>query len=161
MIPRPGTYGVVETSGPVGWTIQHATASPYSHAFIILDATTVMEGRPGGVGTAHLDKYVRAGAVFNDQEPLGAQFLDRVLACAREYVGTPYDWFQIAALAGRFFGAKHALLPAGRHEHVICSTLVSCVYTNAGRVMFPAADRWTISPRSLADRIDHRTWETE
>lgn len=158
--PVPGTYGCVAGSGVPGWVIEHGTASPYGHSFIVLDANTVMEARPSGAGPARLDKYLHAGAVFNDEEPLDAAFLVAVTRWAAGQEGAKYDWPAIFDLAGRVVGAKSPLLPVGTHGKYICSQFVTVGYTACGKVMFPAEDRWTISPRLLADRVTTRVWET-
>lgn len=119
-----------------------------------------MEARPSGAGLAHLDKYIRAGAVFNDDEPLDDVFRRNVVEWAMAQTGAKYDWIAIGDLLMRQLGEKSPLLPVGAYGKYICSQLVSVGYTAAGRIMFPAEERWTISPRLLADRITTRAWET-
>lgn len=154
----PGTYGCVPSSGAVGWIIEHGTASPYGHAFIVVGDGQVMEARPSSAGLADLGKYVRAGAVFNDTEPFHDDFRRQVVEWAMGHTGAVYDWWAILDLAGRTLGRKSPLLPVGRHDMYICSQFVSVGYTACGKVMYPDLDRWTVSPRVLADRITTRAW---
>lgn len=155
----PGNYGCVAAGGVAAWIIQHGTASPYGHAFLVVDEARVLEARPGGVGYADLQPYVDAGAVFNTEEPLTDEFRAAVVAEAASLIGAPYDWSAILDLGLRCIGRKSELLPVGSRGKFICSQFVTVTATNAGKAYCPDADRWTVSPRTLADRITARSWE--
>ena len=157
-LPQAGCYGCVPSKSTTGWIIEHGTASPYGHAFLVLPFGLVAEARPGGVGPASLERYVRMGAVFNSTEPLTNQFRQDVCQAAVAHYGARYDWAAIANLALRCLGRTSELLPVGRHGAYICSQFVTVLSTAAGKVYCPDEDRWTVSPRTLADRITTQAW---
>lgn len=158
---RPGLYGCSSGGGVSGWFIRSGTQSPYGHAFIVGTGGRVIEARPGGVGYGDLDRYVRGGAVFNDQEPLDEITAGNIVRTATTLLGADYDWPAILDLGLRVLGRKTEALPVGSHGRFICSQFVTVVATAAGKVYCPDLDRWVVSPRTLADRITARPWVDE
>lgn len=156
----PGTYGCVPTGGPTGRIISHGTGSPYSHSFFVLPGGKISEARPGGAGEADLEPVIRAGAVFNDQEPLSSDFRRDLCQLAVSRHGAAYDWPAILNLSFRVLGRKSPLLPVGTRGAFICSQWVTVLSTEVGKSYCPDLDRWMVSPRILADRITRREWET-
>ncbi len=155
---RAGTYGCVPSNSVTGWIIEHGTASPYGHAFLVATEGRVLEARPGGVGYADLERYVKMGAVFNDDEPLTEDYRRTVLQAGIGLIGAGYDWPAILNLAARCLGRSSPALPVGRRNRFICSQYVTVTATAAGHVYCPTVGRWQVSPRTLADRITARSW---
>jgi hypothetical protein len=115
------------------------------------------------VTVSPLSKYLgKPGVVFNNNSPLTDEFRERVVVEALKLVGAPYDMKVNIDIAVSliFQHSKTPLLPPGKNGAYNCSQLAAAAYTNAGQIMFPAVDRWRVSPRLLADRITQRPWES-
>jgi hypothetical protein len=103
--PLPGTIGLSKIGGPLGAAIrfgQVATgdASPWTHAFVVVDDQRVIEARPGGAGWASLAHYMRPGeAVFLPGWPyLTDEQRAQVPEIAESMIGIPYGYLDYLSL---------------------------------------------------------------
>lgn len=133
--------------------------SRYTHAFLVLDDGTVIEGQPGGAVITPLAHYLgRRDVVFCDapvrnavREVYGANVyatgLDRhyegwlraqIVRAARPLEGTPYSFLDYLALALAHFGIRPKRLRKylATSKHLICSQLVDEVYRRSGIHLF-------------------------
>jgi uncharacterized protein YycO len=157
VIPAPGSYGCVRTSGLYAWLIRVGTRSRYNHAFIVMDSVgRVIEADPGGARWAHLSDYGTDGMVFDTAEQLTPEQRQRVCDKAQILLGTPYGWTDIARLSLRCLGVNWGWLTqrADDEQAMICSQLVAACGEYAGVDWLcgreaPAA----VTPGDLASRF--------
>jgi hypothetical protein len=132
-----------------------------------------IEGRPGGVGYAPIDKYLRnPRTVCNYAQPKTDAQRTRIAKRAEAMLGTAYDWRAIAAYAFRVLqipllyeanwripvpGTTSKDYRAGTPDHVVCSSYAAWLYAAEGlphpsvgmeRYCYPAD--WT---RFIIDKV--------
>lgn len=157
-IPIPGQYFVCHGGGFAGWLVRSGTQSPYGHSGLVMPNGKTMEARGGGVQQRDLATVIADGAVFCD-EPLSDGFRDRVVLRAYQLEGRPYDMSANIDIALSLVFRMHSpYLPVGKDGAFNCAQLISSVYTDCGKILFPKLDRWRVSPRLLADRITVGAW---
>lgn len=143
---EPGQFGLSIIGGHVGrlvWFGQVIVGdrSRWTHAFLVLDDETVVEAMPAGARLAPLEPYRKmadAGrAVFSDLKLTKGQVAAVVLT-GREFVGTPYSFFDYVSLSLerlhiRPVWVQRRVESSGR---MICSQLVDRCYDIAGVHLF-------------------------
>jgi hypothetical protein len=144
---RPGDFGLIGRGGPfwvrvVGWWINFGQivigdVSPYIHAVIAIDETTIFEARPGGAGFNYLSNYAGRERVFSQWDLTPSQRSAIIRSC-QELVGTPYSFLDYLALALDHWHIRPAMLVRYMEskDHMICSQLVDEVYRRAGIQLF-------------------------
>jgi len=144
-VPAPGTIGLSRIGGALGWWISagqalSGDASAWTHAFVVLDADTVIEAQPGGARLAPLAPYLALDrAVFLHGWPrLDDVQVERLREEARRLVGTPYSFLDYLSLAALALDVRPAWL--GRYVastgHMICSQLVDHLMSQVGAHLF-------------------------
>lgn len=156
--PQPGDIGLTSVDGPVGWGIRLGQlllgdgATPYEHAFLVLNGGELIEAQPGGAVVRPLSEYDGRHVLYVC--PPGLVPARRWAICdeARKYAGVPYSFLDFAALAAHRFrfpvpGLRRFVAST---QHQICSQLVDQVYQDAGVRLFDDG-RWPgyISPADL------------
>ena len=147
-IPEPGDIGLTSIDGPVGWGIRLGQlllgdgATPYEHAFLVLDCGDLIEAQPGGAQVRPLSEYDGRHVLYVAPELTDAE-RHRICVQGRLLVGTPYSGLDYLALAAHRF---HLPLPGLRTfvastGHMICSQMVDEAYVSAGVHLF-ADGRW-------------------
>lgn len=160
-VPQPGDIGLTSIVGPVGWGIRLGEfllgdgATPYEHAFIVLDDATLLEAEPGGARIAGLDEYAGRHVEYVSPPDLTAEQRERICAAARSYVGIKYSFLDYAAIAAHRFrlpipGLRAYVASTG---HMLCSQLADQCYQDAGVQLFNDG-RWPgfVCPADL-DRL--------
>lgn len=124
----------------MGKVIRLATRSQVNHAFIVVDASHIVEARPTGAALKPISEYADHLVVFNDTEPLTdierAGIVAQALAYATRGVG--YGFLDILALAITTFGVRWGWLArrVERDDRLICSQLVDRCYLAVGVHLF-------------------------
>lgn len=175
---QPGSFFLVNVTGPVGWLIGTGQAlagdpSRYEHAGIVIDSEgTTVEAAPGGAFYGHLSAYTGRALLVSDgpvqqelaQYDRGELYWDQtrddlerhlrltVTAEAHNLIGTPYsalDYFALAAL--------HLHLPSRwirqrveSSKHMQCAQLVDAAYQRAGIHLFQGKFPGDVMPSDLA-----------
>ena len=122
-----------------------------------------LEGKPGGVGWATLNRYLAdPWTVNNTAQPKTEQQRYDIAVAAEAMMGTPYDWSAIAAAGMAAIGGP-VLWRAnwggqGPPGHVICSAYAAYLYTAAG-LDCPAGGR-TVTPADWTEWALEHTWNT-
>lgn len=126
-----------------------------------------IEARPGGVGWVDLAPWINnRWTISNCDQPKTPQQRSQVVKVVTGMLGTPYDWAGIVADAMvaidarrlwrlRDFGAT------GAPAHVVCSSLASWVYTQAGLTGPAAVALRTVTPADWARFILRRDWDVD
>lgn len=167
-LPPPGSYGLSRIGGLLGAFVAAAQAftgdgSRYTHAFVVVSATEVVEAMPSGARVAPLadrlaDPHVRfcdapiqrAGARYRADITGLAHDVDRwvadfehvyrgfVVEEAHRVVGVGYSFADYLALGLAHLGARPAWLRRyiARSGRLICSQLVDEVYRRSGIHLF-------------------------
>ncbi|MBG0560741.1 hypothetical protein [Actinoplanes aureus] len=162
---RPGDIGFSSIKGRVGAGVlagQTAidlvallrgrpveTSGWITHAFVVIDQTTVIEAMPNGARFAELADRVRPGFAYA-RLPLLEEERALVAKHAAEMIHTPYGFGQYAALAwltlsggstanprgmlARWVQRRHTL--TGLPRRAICSQLVDEAYRRTGVQLF-------------------------
>jgi hypothetical protein len=144
--PLPGTIGLSKIGGALGKAIRIGQAStgdlsPWTHAFVVVDSTRVIEARPGGAGYASLEHYMRPGeAIFLPGWPyLTDEQRARVPEVAESLVGIPYGYLDYVSLAA--WRTLHLKLPLTRKRitsggFMICSQMADALLSRLGVEVF-------------------------
>jgi uncharacterized protein YycO len=154
--PQPGDYGVVSTRGFYSWLIRVGTRSQFTHAFIVMPGSRLIEAEPSGAREMPLSEYDGYDVRYNTGEQITDAQRAQICAKAETLLGTPYGWTDIARLALRCLGVQWAWLTrrADNERAMICSQIVAAcgdaagLDWNCGREA-PAA----VTPGDLANRI--------
>ena len=168
MTPRPGDYGVVDIRrGGLACRLTSAvirlgTRAPWSHAFVVVDDSTIVEATPRGARKAPLSSYRGLTTAYNDLEPRTAAQRSAITAAAVAMVGTRYGFLDIAALAFVCLGMRWRWLErrVAREDRLICSQLVAKSYAAAGLFLFDDRPSQAVTPADLGLRLATRPWET-
>ena len=145
MKPAPGTIGLSQIGGLLGKAINvgqalHGDPSGWTHAFVVVDDSRVIQAMPGGSEYGSLDFYLQPGnAVFLPGWPdVRGIPQERILSVAGSLLGKPYGFLDYASLAFYGWGIK---LPLTRRriqkkEYMICSQLVDEFFVRLGIQLF-------------------------
>lgn len=138
----PGAVGVVLRRLPwwrhpedsiVAW----GSRSPAVHAFVVIDRGCIVQAEPEGAVIDSIDAH--PDAVYSTW-PLTAEQQDRIVAAAKQLVGTPYNWLDDLDLGlARRFGVHTPGWVRRRladPTHLQCAQLVDLAYRRAGIRLF-------------------------
>lgn len=159
---RPGDFLLVRSHGIAAQAIRIADAiggtwSDYNHAGILDQALTgewvVIEADPSGVQVSPLSEYPRSDCLVASP-PIDAWQARKVVAYARDKVGTPYGWLDIVALGAVQLRHCPRWLEdrARRDDRIVCSQLVAAAYAAAGHPL-GTKDPWAATPGYLGQLI--------
>lgn len=152
--PKRGDYGVVKTTGWIGFLIRLATMSRWNHTFIYLGAGMIVEANPRGVEVSPASKYPQIA--WNRHEDLTPEQRKKIVSHAHLLVGQRYSFSTIALLVLRIIGVKtlatKLLEKLAKKDGYICSELVAECYTKAGVNLFKKED-YLVVPGDLAERL--------
>ena len=128
--PQLGDYGVVQTSGFIGWLIQLGTLTKYNHAFIYVGDDQIIEATPRrGVILSPVSKY--ENIAWNQHEAKTDAQRDQIVKYALKHLGNRYsflDYFAIILRILRFEAPYWLTAHLANTSAVICSELVARVY---------------------------------
>lgn len=153
--PKPGDFGLSVTGGQIGWWINLGQAfiqdsSRYTHAFIVMDDSHVIESRAEGAVVGRLQGYI-GNAAFSSL-PLTDEQRARIVEEAQKLVGTPYSWLDYLSIGLLHFGLRPEWLRKyiANTGHMICSQLVDEAYKRAGIHLFEdGRDPQDVTPGDL------------
>lgn len=167
-MPKLGSYGVVSHSqGTISAGIRLITRSRYSHAFVVISDTEVIESAARGAILSPLAKYTGrpAGQIaYNDDEPIPDGMRSDIADHARWFAGTPYGYVDIAAVLLASLGLRWKWLAriVDNQHRMICSQLADFAYQEAGVQLFDDGRLpQNVVPGDLVDRLAERPWETQ
>ena len=158
MHPAPGDYFVTRTNGFIAAAICWATNGTVNHAGIYVGHVNgytkpqVIEARPGGAGYRDADAYPQAvwstGRLPAALTPTAGQRI-AIVAAAHDSLGTPYGFWDIAAiaLAQKRLGSRVSVVKALKDQPwwvkrimsqrtEICSQAVALADSKAGINLF-------------------------
>jgi len=124
-----------------------------------------IEGRPGGVGWAQLDKRNGKWGLANVDQPKDAAQRSKIVETMKELLGTKYDYSAYIDIALQTIGITKNWTDFRGNEvptHVICSAVADYVYEDVG-LANPggfAITRFT-TPAEWALFIDKKQWESQ
>lgn len=140
-VARYGDIGLARIKGFVGWAIQigqwlNGDGSRWTHAFIVGRDGVIYQAEPGGASAAPLDTYA-GRAVFVHPE-LTSDQRGRVVAAAKDLLGTPYSFLDYLSIALHRFHIRPAFVEryVASTRHMICSQLADTAYARAGVHLF-------------------------
>lgn len=153
--PKPGDFGVVKTSGFIGRLIRIGTASRWNHAFIYVGDNQIVEANPTGVEISPVSRYSKIA--WNQHDELSDEARTIIIQMAREEVGKPYAFVDIAALVLRILGLRFVSnnwlwRKLASKNSWFCSELVSGCYRKAGIALVNKKDD-LVTPGDLAERL--------
>lgn len=164
--PPPGSVGLTRACGParllttIGETLL-GDRVPYAHAFIAVDAATVMEAWPGGVRWADPAEFADEPVAYGIPA-LPPQVAAAVVDAAKSLDGVGYRLRDYVWLAAYRRGLRPGWITArcADSEHLLPGQFVAEVFARAG---VPLADRepWEVTLSDLLAvfvRAD-REWE--
>jgi uncharacterized protein YycO len=133
--PQPGDFGLVSIPGGVGFLIRVGQwlngngFKNYEHAFIVLDAYSLLEAMPGGAKVSSLSKYAGSNVRYSTVSLTDVQ-RSSIVAQARKLQGVPYSFLDYFAIAAKRFNLKLPWLDARvkSSKHMICSQIVAKLY---------------------------------
>ena len=161
MTPVPGCIGVQRNASLVGLAIQFGTRSRWNHAGILEDVFpdgtgAVLEAQPGG--------FRRTIVQLSDWsfDPLDLPLASRIaiVEFARQCMGLPYDWSDIASFVWRFNRVKIFDAPYPDHpdDRVICSEAAAWAFRmGTGLDPWPGIAANEISPGDVEQALWHPT----
>jgi len=139
----------------MGWLIGLATWSKYSHVFVYVGDSSVVEARPKGAGIAPLAEYLPSNIKWSGDVLSDVQ-RQSVIDAAKSCVGTPYGFLDIIAIGLRTVGlpwrwVENRVL---REDRMICSQLVAWCGGQAGLDWRCGRDYdQEVTPADLARRV--------
>lgn len=153
--PRPGDYGVVKTSGWIGFLIRVGTMARWNHTFIYIGDGKIIEANPTGVEIKPVTEYPLIA--WNQHEVLTEKQRNRIVEEAQKLVGRPYGFLDIANLILRILGLKilantSLLTKMAERYGVICSELVALSYQAASITLVDKPAN-IVTPGDLAERL--------
>ncbi len=166
MLVKPGDFGLSIIEGRVGALVNIGQAiirdsSEFTHAFIVISETQVLEAMPGGARIAPLSSYSDRRVLMSDI-PLTDENRRAIVNVARALEGTPYSFLDYFYLALKHYGIN---IPWLRNHiknkgHMICSQLVDFCYQAAGVHLFNDGRlSQDVSPGSLARALYANNWD--
>jgi hypothetical protein len=122
-----------------------------------------IEGRPGGVGWAQLDKRNGKWGVANTAQPKDAAQRSKIVETMKTLLGTKYDYDAYLQIALETIGITVNWTDFRGNEvptHIICSAVADYVYENVG-LANPGGLKITrfTTPAEWAEFIDKKEWE--
>lgn len=153
--PLPGDIGCTQIQGDVGWLIrlgEHLNGDKFAqfqHAFVAIGNGQIVEAEPGGARIADLSEYDARTVVWVRCPPEdGAE----VAQAARNLVGTPYGFWDYAALAAHHF---HLPIPGLKRfvnspATLICSQLCVVAARRGGWDLLEPTPAGFVTPAELA-----------
>jgi uncharacterized protein YycO len=134
-MPNVGDYGVVRTSGAAGALIRFGTRSTVNHAFVHIGDGQIVEAQPGGAIISPATNY--PDAIWSHRDLTDSDRAS-IAHWAKQQVGVPYGWPDIAALAFACYGITNKQINQRieRMDRLICSQLVDKAYMLAGVHLF-------------------------
>lgn len=162
--PLPGDFGLSRIGGRAGFWITIGQAilgdgSRYSHAFVVLDDSTVMQAMPDGAEIVPLSRYY-GKAVFSNM-PLTDEQRTAIVSNARSFLGVKYGFSDYLALAlvQLGFEAKRLRNYISSNQRMICSQLVDEAYKRAGVHLFNDGRLpMDVTPGDLSNMLLERDW---
>lgn len=128
---------VTKTGGWFAWAIRKVTHSPVNHAGVYIGHGFLVEAQPGGARITKITKY--PSAIWSIP-PISVHTQLAIIHAALDLVGTPYNFFDIAAQAiVRVFhwkAPKWALKRISDPSRLQCAQLVDVAYVEAGETLF-------------------------
>jgi Uncharacterized distant relative of cell wall-associated hydrolases len=157
-----GQFGVVRSSGFYSDGIrffQHLQDRKdqlwqYTHSFIAIDNTTLVEAWPGGARTAPISEYDHI--LWSHQDLTEVQRAG-IVKFATDHVGDAYAWEDIPLIAIALATGRHT--PAWLEQKIanphrwICSAFVDAAYQSAGKHLFHNVPPSAVFPAMLASLI--------
>lgn len=138
---RHGDIGLARIKGFVGLTIQlgqwfNGDGSRWTHAYIVGRADVIYQAEPGGAEAVPLDTY--AGREVFVHPELTTEQRDRIVAAAKDMLGTPYSFLDYLSIALHRFRIRPRFVEryVQTTKHMICSQLVDEAYLRAGVHLF-------------------------
>jgi hypothetical protein len=155
-VPALGAYMVVATQGRIAAAIRWFTHSKVNHAAVYVDAGMIVEAQPGG---ACLTPALHYGTAIWSVPKFTPQVGYAIANCARDLVGTPYNFLDIAAQAVvRLFhwhAPDWALRRLSTSKRLQCAQLVDEAYRRAGVQLFKdARPEGLVAPSDLYDLME-------
>lgn len=140
----PGTIGLCRIGGALGWAIQRGQSiagdpSFFTHAFVVMDETRVIQAMPTGAEFAPLKPYLEDRRSVFLRGWYGLD-VDQVITLQREatrMIGTPYGFLDYVALAmpPRFRPARLRRFVESNRT-MICSQLADELLRRCGVQLF-------------------------
>jgi hypothetical protein len=126
-MPELGAFGVVRTNGLAAWLIRFGTHSKVNHAFIYVGDGRIIEAQPGGAIESDASKY--PDAIWSNLYLPDVKRVE-IAAWAKQQIGVPYGWPDIAALSLACLGIKPGFIARRieRMDRLICSQLADKAY---------------------------------
>ena len=153
--PKPGDYGVVSTTGLIGYLIQLGTRSRDNHAFVYVGQGYILEATPKrGVVLSPVTNY--KDIVWNRHEELTDAQRKIIVDTADSRIGSPYFFKSFIVIGFRILGINLPKFLTGdlsKDKGLICSELVSVCYRAAGIVMDNTKPDYFVTPADLAFRL--------
>lgn len=153
-MPQLGDFGVSTSGGRGAWLIRLGTFSRYNHACVVVGVEPLQIVEAMGEGARQracgVDEFTWSRCQLTD-----GQRAD-IAAGARECIGLPYDYRDIAGFVLRFFGRRTRLFPSTDHgnSHLICSELVAWTYREGGHeAAIQSVAAGDVSPGDLGKHI--------
>lgn len=158
---KPGDFGLTKIKGWTGIWVSlgqwfNGDASRYTHAFVVIDDNYVIEAQPGGAVLTPLADYLERTDVIYSNLTLTDQQRKTIVEKAQSLEGTPYSFLDYLAIALLRVGVKprrivDRVVSSG---HLICSQLVTEVYSYAGIEIFDDGTLpYMVTPGDLANRL--------
>jgi hypothetical protein len=122
-----------------------------------------IEGRPGGIGWADLDKRNGKWGLSNVEQPKTASARVKLVDSMVALLGAPYDYpaylklaMDILRISPRWTDWNNKEIPSS----YICSAVADQIYENEG-LPNPGGDKLTrfVTPAEWAEFIDKKQWE--
>ena len=147
----PGQYVVFHSTGWGARLIQLGTLSYFNHTGVLDENLSLIEAQPGGVVVTPASEWQKRDDWVVSRIKLSDEESAQIVSCAKSYIGTPYGWLDIVALALVALGIRPKWLDnfAQRDDALVCSQLVAIAYDEAD-LTFRGQDPWTVTPGDLA-----------
>jgi len=140
--PLPGTIGLTQIKGIVGWLVRllqflNGDFAKPTHVFVVLDDETVFEAQPGGAVITPLSEYADRWVRYVDW-PLTPEQRFRIVARARTYRGIGYNWTTYFYLAAYRLHIRPQWLKdrVQNDKRMICSQAADKIYVDEGEHLF-------------------------
>ncbi len=140
--PLPGTIGLTEIKGFVGWLVRllqflNGDFAKPTHVYVVLDDGTVFEAQPGGAVITDLSEYDDRWREYIDID-LTPEQRYRIVARARTYTGIGYNWTTYFYLAAYRFHIRPQWLKnrVQTDKRMICSQAADKIYSDEGVHLF-------------------------
>lgn len=153
--PKPGDIGLTRIHGFTGFWIGlgqllNGDASRYTHAFIVLEDSTLIEAQPGGAVIRPLSEYDGEDVLYSKFDLTDEQRAI-IVATARNLEGTPYSFLDYLFLLLYRLRIRIPWITkrVESNEHMICSQLVEYAYEKAGIDLVPNSKPNYVTPGKL------------